>query len=247
MRVVPMLSVLTLTVAPLAACTVYAEDGGAGAPAAGSGSTRSFAVRDFTGVTLRGSDDVDVRVGSTFSVRAEGPSAELDKLRIERVGDMLRVGRKNRIGFIWGGDHRGVTVFVTMPRIAAAQIAGSGNLTVDRVEGADFDGGVAGSGNLKVGQLTATRAKLSIPGSGEITAKGQVGQLTVDLAGSGNIDAAGLRARAATVSLAGSGNVRAEVVGAATVSLVGSGDVDLGRAAKCTTTKVGSGEVHCGG
>ncbi|MBP2278189.1 MULTISPECIES: head GIN domain-containing protein [Sphingomonas] len=247
MRAILLLPALLLTAAPLAACSVDGDDGGTGVPATGTGTARTFAVADFTGVALRGSDDVDVRVGPGFSVRAEGPSAELDKLKIERVGDTLRVGRKRNSGFSWGGHHQGVKVFVTMPRIVAAQIAGSGNLAIDRVAGGDFAGDSAGSGNLSIAQLTVPRAKLSVAGSGDIAAKGTVDRLTVDVAGSGNVAAGGLKARSASVSVAGSGNVRAEVIGSASVSVVGSGDVDLGTSAKCSTTKIGSGEVHCGG
>ena len=60
----------------LGACSMNWNDDkqGPGVAATGSGASRSFAVTDFTGVDLRGSDDVDVRVGGAFSVRAEGPS-----------------------------------------------------------------------------------------------------------------------------------------------------------------------------
>ena len=81
MRAMLLLLALLLTAAPLAACSVDGDDGGPGASAAGTGTARTFAVAGFTGVALRGSDDVDVRVGPAFSVRAEGPSAELDKLK----------------------------------------------------------------------------------------------------------------------------------------------------------------------
>lgn len=246
MRAIFLFPALLLTAAPLVACSIHDEDGGPGAPAAGTGPARTFAIADFTGVALRGSDNVDVRVGPAFSVRAEGPSAELDKLKIERVGNTLRVGRKNHLGISWG-DHASVKVFVTMPRIAAAQIAGSGNLAIDRVAGGDFAGDTAGSGNLSIAALTVPHAKLSVAGSGGIVAKGTVDRLTVDVAGSGDVAAGGLKARGANVSVAGSGNVRVDVDGSASVSVVGSGDVDLGRSAKCATTKIGSGEVHCGG
>jgi hypothetical protein len=236
MRILPLLAVL-----PLAACSVSSD---AAPPVAGT--TRSFAIRDFSAVSLRGSDNVEVRVGSAFSVRATGPSAELDLLEITRVGDTLRIGRKNRSSGWGGGSHQNVTVFVTMPRIAAAEVAGSGNMAVDRVEGQSFDGSAAGSGNLAIATLRVPRAKLSIAGSGDIAATGSVARLTVDLAGSGNVRASGLTARAASISLAGSGNVRADVTGPADVSMVGSGDVDLGRGAQCKVSKMGSGDVHCG-
>jgi hypothetical protein len=242
MRMLSLLAVL-----PLAACSFHSDASPPAVAASGTGSTRTFAVADFTGVALRGSDDVDVRVGSGFSVRAEGPSAELDKLEIVRVGDTLRVGRKVD-SFSWGGgDHAAVKVFVTMPRVVAAEIAGSGNMAIDRIEGQAFEASSAGSGNLAIAALSVPQAKMSIAGSGDIAARGAVDRLTVNIAGSGNLSASGLKAGGASVSVAGSGEVHADVTGVASVSMIGSGDVDLGKGAKCTTNKIGSGEVHCGG
>lgn len=235
-----------LLIVPLAACSVDSDASGPGVAGVGSGTTRTFAVTDFSALSLRGSDDVDVRVGTGFSVRAEGPSKELDKLKIERVGDTLRIGRKDRSGFSWGSSDT-VKVYVTMPRIAAATIAGSGDMAIDRVEGQRFTGDTAGSGSLNIAMLGVREAKLSIAGSGDMTLKGSTERLTVDIAGSGDVDATGVSANTATVSVMGSGGVRAAVNGPATVSMMGSGDVDLGKGAKCAISKMGSGEVKCGG
>ena len=234
---------------PIAACSFHGDssDSKPGIPGSGTGTSRAYQVADFTGVDLRGSDDVDVRVGTGFSVRAEGDSAELDKLKIEKVGDTLRVGRIDGDGFHWGGgDHRGVKIFVTMPRIAAASIAGSGDMTIDRVEGQGFNGSSAGSGSLAVAALNVQSGDFSIAGSGDMKMSGSAKQLSMEIAGSGNIDAGGVKAEGAKVSVAGSGGVRADVTGPASVSVMGSGDVDLGKGARCTTSKMGSGDVRCG-
>lgn len=234
---------------PLAACSFGASghDSTPGVAGTGSGTTRTFAITDFTGVDLRGSDDVDVRVGTGFSVRAEGPSKELDRLKIARDGDTLKIGRIDDKGFHWGGESGAkVTIYVTMPRIADAGIAGSGDLSIDRVEGQDFRGSTAGSGNLKVAAISVQGAKLDIAGSGDMELAGVARRLSVSIAGSGDVDAARVKAESADVSIAGSGGVRAEVTGTAKVSLMGSGDVDLGGTAKCSITKMGSGEVRCG-
>jgi hypothetical protein len=249
MRLVALIAA-QIVVLPLAACSFHpgGDDSKPGIAGSGSGTTRSFAVADFTGVELRGSDDIDVRVGTGFSVRAEGPSEELDKLKIEKVGGMLRVGRINSNGFRWGsGNHRDVTIFVTMPRIAEASIAGSGDMTVDRVDGQSFRGATAGSGNLEIAALNIQTGEFSIAGSGDMNLKGSARQLKMNIAGSGNIDAGSVKAEGADVAVAGSGGVRADVTGPAQVSVMGSGDVDLGAGAKCTTSKMGSGDVHCGG
>lgn len=233
----------------LAACSIGGGDAdaqGSGAPASGSGNARTFAVADFDTVDLRGSDDVDVRVGSGFSVRAEGPSEVLDRLRIVRDGNKLRIGRKSDKGFRWSGDDS-VRVLVTMPRIAGASVSGSGDIAIDRAEGARFDGDIAGSGGLTIAAMQVEEASLSIAGSGDVKAAGAAKRLVVEIAGSGDIDARDLRAGSAKVSIAGSGGVRATVYGAAEVDMAGSGDVDLGDRARCTTRSHGSGTVRCGG
>ena len=232
---------------PLAACgsVSMAGESGDAVAANGSGGTRSFAVADFTAVELAGADDVDVKVGGGFSVRAEGPADQLDKLEIRKDGSTLWVGRKR--GGKWSlSSGKGVKVYVTMPAIQAASLAGSGNLAVDKVTGGDFKGSLAGSGDMKLAQLTATSANFSIAGSGAIGAAGRVDRLKVSIAGSGDVDAAGLKAGQANVSIAGSGDVAAEVNGPAKISLMGSGDVTLGGKPQCQTSKMGSGEVRCG-
>lgn len=248
MRLFALIIALPLAITPLAACSIEGSgsDSTPGLPASGTGTTRTFAAADFTAVELRGSDDVDVRIGAAFSVRAEGPAAELDKLKIERDGDTLKVGRIGRKGYNWSDGKSKVTVHVTMPRIAEASLAGSGNLTVDRVEGQDFEGELAGSGNLTIGTIAVQKAKFEVAGSGNAKVAGTAKQFEASIAGSGNVDAAGLKAEGAEVSIAGSGSVHADVTGPAEVDLMGSGDVDLGKGAKCTTSKMGSGDVTCG-
>ncbi len=209
----------------------------------GAGATRDFAASGFTAIDLRGPDDVEVRAGPSFSVRAEGDSAVLDQLKIEVVGDTLRVGRKNLHGLSFSSDH-GAKIYVTLPALRGALVSGSGDLQVDRA-GGDFNGSVAGSGNLSVAALDARQTQLSLAGSGDMTLAGKAGQLSANITGSGDVEADKLVATGADVSVTGSGSLKAAVKGNASVSLVGSGDVELTSGAKCTVHSVGSGEVRC--
>ena len=184
-------------------------------------------------------------MGGGFSVRAEGDSDVLDRLRITRDGQTLRIDRKSDSGWHWGGGN--AKVMVTMPRITGVRVAGSGDVSVDRAEGTRFEGALAGSGGLKLGALQVDEAELSIAGSGDIAAKGSAGRLEVSIAGSGNVDAPELKLKAAKVSIAGSGNVRADLDGQGDVRIAGSGDVDLGKSARCTVQAHGSGTARCGG
>lgn len=231
---------------PLGACTVSGDDDRTpGVAAQGTGGTRTYPAADFTEVDLRGADNVDIRVGPGFSVRADGDSELLDHLKITREGNVLRIGRTRSSGWSWGGGRAKVSI--TMPALSAASVAGSGDMTADRAQGAAFKASVAGSGNLRVDALSVERADVSLAGSGNARLGGTARQLQVNIAGSGDVEAGDLRATQADVSIAGSGGVRAQVDGPAKVSVMGSGDVDLGDKARCQVSKVGSGSVRCGG
>jgi hypothetical protein len=227
---------------PITACHASWEKEGHTAQPSGSGASRSYDATGFTGVDLRGSDDVDVKTGSSFSVRAEGDPKILDQLEIKVVDGTLRVGRKSG-NFSFSEDH-GAKVHVVMPKLTLASVAGSGDLTVDRAEG-DFIGSVAGSGNLGIAALNANAAKLSVAGSGDMTLAGAVAKLSVSIVGSGSIDSKKLIASGASISVVGSGNMDGVVKGGASVSIAGSGDVTLTGGANCSVNAVGSGEAHC--
>lgn len=237
-----MRSLSLIAVLVLAGCSGTSD----AAEPAGSTTTRTFALSDFRAIALGGSDDVDVRVGTGFSVRAQGPASDLAQLRIVRDGETLRIDRKPRLVIGWVST-RGVKVFVTMPQIVAAEIGGSGTMTIDRVEGSSFTAATTGSGNLQIAALATSQAVLATRGSGTIAAKGSIDRIAAKVSGSGEIAGRGLKVRDAVVSVAGSGGLRLDVSGAATGSLTGSGDIDLGRPARCTISKAGSGEVRCGG
>jgi hypothetical protein len=246
MRLLPLLAVL-----PLIACSGNsgASDSAAASgdpvPAQGTGTSRSYAVTGFDHVDLRGSDDVDVRVGSDFSIQATGPAEMLDRLEIAKDGDTLKIGRKRGIN-LGGGEGRAIRVMVTMPAIRGAAVSGSGTLSVDRVEGGDFGASAAGSGDLKIGRMAVKAAHFSVAGSGTITAAGTVGSADMNVAGSGDIDAESLTASRANVSVMGSGDVSTTVNGPAKISMMGSGDVTIGGDPTCEVSKMGSGEVRCG-
>ncbi|HEX8300789.1 head GIN domain-containing protein [Sphingomonas sp.] len=236
---------LMIALLPLAAgaCQSKWEKEGASIPASGPGVTRTYAAAGFTGVELRGSDDVDVKMGSAFSVTAEGDPKTLDQLEIQVINGTLRIGRKDHKGQ-WFGHDRGAKVHVVMPKLSSASLGGSGELTVERAEG-DVSAAVSGSGNLIIGELRGGTSTLSVAGSGDLNATGTTEKLAASIAGSGDINAGGLTANSAEISVAGSGNMHGLVKGSASVSIVGSGDVELIGGAKCSVSSVGSGEARC--
>lgn len=232
---------MLLALLPLAACSGTARS--EGTPPSGSGGNRTFAVNGFTAVDAAGPDDVDVRVGSGFSVRAEGDPKILDKLEIVKNGDTLMVRRKDQ-SFSWGSD-KGAKVFITMPRMTAASTTGSGDMAVDHIDGEKFQASATGSGDLNIGSLSVQAVELSVTGSGSLGTAGSARTGSFSVTGSGDITAPKLSLGQASVNVMGSGGVTAAVNGAANVSVMGSGDVTLTGGAKCTTSKMGSGDVSC--
>lgn len=231
----------------LAACNLSTDAQGSG-ESGGRATVQNYNVGEFEGVSLAGSHDVIVTVGGPVTVRAEGDSKVVERLDIRVENGTLKVGTKSdrswTIGF--NKDRAPVTIYVTVPSLKAASVAGSGDLRIDKVEGDQFSASVAGSGDLQVGALKVNNADFSVAGSGDIRAAGTAATTKASIAGSGDIDITGLQSRDSNVSVVGSGDVRAHATQTAQVSIMGSGNVTMAGGARCTVNKRGSGEANCG-
>jgi hypothetical protein len=207
---------------------------------------RRYQVGAFDKVAAAGPNLVVVRVGGAFSVTARGPGDTLDKMEVvvERGGLQIRPRREFRARFDWRGV-KPATYTVTLPRLSAASLAGSGDMNVDHAEGGSFAASTAGSGNLTIGALRVTTAALSTAGSGVLVARGGARRADLSIAGSGSIKARGLISRTAAVSIAGSGNAELTAKDAADVSIIGSGGAEIAGGARCRVSRIGSGRAHC--
>ena len=238
-----------LTMAPLlvlAACSAHGGEKESGA--SGQNGRRDFQVGAFDRVDVAGSQNVIVKVGGAPSAYAEGDTGLLDRLEVKVENGVLRIGHKKGSwsSFGWRKDHGRITVHVTAPSIRGADISGSGDMRIDKVEGDAFEGSIAGSGELDIASLRAKRTSFSIAGSGGVNATGAAETTDISIAGSGDVRAGGLEVRRAKVSIAGSGNVEAKAMETADIEIMGSGDVVVTGTAKCNVSKMGSGDARCG-
>lgn len=208
---------------------------------------RDFPVGAFDRISLAGGHDVIVTVGGAPSVRAQGDAKLIDRLDIKVEGGELGIGSKEKWSMGLKGHRGKVTIHVTVPSLTAAQIAGSGDIKVDKVVGESFKGGIGGSGDLHIAALQVKDARFAIGGSGGIRATGTAETADVSVAGSGDLSLEQLEIRRAKVSIAGSGDIRARATETAEISVVGSGDVTVAGGAKCTISKMGSGDARCTG
>lgn len=236
-----LLAAAAVLVAATAACSESrAEDGG---PAV----NRNYQVGGFTGVEVAGPFNVTIATGKTVSVSARGPEKLLAMTVVEVKGDKLfiRPERKGWFGGMRWGSSEPATFNITVPELRSAAVAGSGDITVDKISGNDFRGEIAGSGDLRLGEVSVKELKLAIAGSGGIEAAGRSDQARYEIAGSGDLDASRLTAVKAKAEIAGSGNIRANVTGEAVASIAGSGNIEISGGAKCRSSKAGSGEIRC--
>ncbi len=237
----------TSAVAVIAASTALAGCH-AGAQDVGPTVSRNYQVANFQKIEVSGPYEVDVRTGGNPGVSAQGGEKLLERTTVEVEGDRLVIKPEHNGGmFHFSFGSRGSAHFtVTVPQLNSASIAGSGDISVDRVAGQSFDGSVAGSGSLDVGALEVQQLKLSISGSGGIKASGGKAQTAeYEIGGSGDIDAGAVQTQQAKASIAGSGDIKANASGTADVSIMGSGDVAVTGGAKCNVDKHGSGSVNC--
>jgi hypothetical protein len=103
---------------------------------------------------------------------------------------------------------------------------------------------LAGSGRAELNGLALDRLRLSVAGSGDVTADGRADSVDLSIAGSGNADLDKVAVRNANIRIAGSGAVRINPRDEANVSITGSGDVRMrARPASLHQTTIGSGRV----
>jgi hypothetical protein len=223
------------------ACNQSAEEAGATV-------SRNYPVGNFQRIEVAGPYDVTIRTGANPTVSAEGSEKLLERTVVVVQGDKLVIHPEEQKGFRFlSFGTRGKADFtVTVPRLAAAAIAGSGKIDLDHAQGERFEGTVAGSGDLKIDRIDVGELKLSIGGSGSAKAgTGKAQSADYSIAGSGDIRAGSIETQQAKVSIAGSGSVKAHATGTADVSIMGAGAVDVSGGAKCSVSKAGSGSVRC--
>lgn len=210
------------------------------------GAERSWTPENFDDIQLSGPYDVVVRTGSAPSVRAEGPDDELERLEVRVRGDRLVIGREGRGWRDMFSDSDEVRLLVTVPQLSGAHVSGSGDMTINEMEGNHVALSISGSGDLKVAAIRADSTGARITGSGDMQLGGVCKDGSFAVTGSGDLDARDLACETLEARISGSGDVRGRATGSARAQISGSGDITVEGGARCETSVRGSGEVRCG-
>jgi hypothetical protein len=209
--------------------------------------TRAFPVPGFVKLRVEGPYTVRVRTGTKVSVNASGPQNIIDRLIVEpRSGTLVVTVQKgwNWNPLSWTGGK--VIVDITVPMLESAELAGPGNLTIDRIRTTAFTAVLSGPGDLTVGRLDTSRLKADLTGPGDLTITGKTGRADASLTGPGDIRAGGLAVDLLNASLTGPGTMRVGATRVARATLTGPGDIIIAGKPSCTVRKTGPGSVKCG-
>jgi hypothetical protein len=200
-------------------------------------------LKDFSRIVAQGPDNVVVTRGARFSVRAEGNARDIDRLALRVEGGVLHVERSG--GKAWRPDGAPTTIRITLPQLSRVDLVGSGNMRVDRMDGAEASASLTGGGELWIGDMSARTVDLALSGSGTLSVAGHADDVTMNQTGSGTLLAGQLDARTASIRLVGSGNVVARAHDKADLTLLGSGNAHVDGTTECRISRAGSGEASC--
>lgn len=151
-------------------------------------STQRYDFTDFSQVEVEGAFTVDITRADSYSVAIE--ASDPGYVRIEKIGDTLRVGRRGWLGFLSGHPH----ATITMPALERVSFSGASH---GKVAGFKSDVGLtvelSGASHLEVRDTVCGRLRLEVSGASNLvgdvitqeTEMGISGASRVELSGSG--------------------------------------------------------------
>jgi hypothetical protein len=229
---------LLLTIV-LVQCNLISQDWRGTIKGEGEVVKKEISLDAFEAVGLSFNGNVVLTQGSPQKVVVEAQANIIDNIKREVRGGSWSIGYKENVR-----EAKPVTVYITMPTLKGAAVAGSGNISsTSKFTGLkDLDLDVSGSGNIEL-SFEAQSADVAISGSGGAELDGMTQSLDIAISGSGNVHATKLKASNCEVSIAGSGDAEVFVNGDLKAAISGSGDVHYTGNANVTAKVAGSGEV----
>ncbi len=189
---------LTLTGAAAGAALAHDEDA----------VSKTYDMSGFDSITIAGVYELDVRVGSDFSVALSGPAYEMDRVEVSVKDGALVLDQRKRSKGGKNRNHRdGVEAVITLPSLTGLNVSGV------------VDGKIAG--------VDADQFKVKISGVGDVSIGGECGALEANLSGVGELNAKELVCRSADVSVSGVGSATVFASEEADARVSGMGEIDI--------------------
>jgi hypothetical protein len=196
---------------------------------------------NFQKISFNISGNLYLTQGDAYVVKLEGKEADLAEIITKVENNTLLI--KSKSGWKQLGD---IKIYVTMPVIEGADLAGSGNIyATQAIKAESITLSVSGSGNITFENLVSANTHASIAGSGNIQLKGKSAEsLDIDISGSGNVSAENFETKNTGVNISGSGSARVYATENLKTDIVGSGSVFYKGRPLINANSVGSGSTR---
>jgi len=181
-----------------------------GAIASDDNVTRNLDLSGFDRIEISGVYDLNVRVGSDFSIELSGSQYEMNRVEASVDGDTLELAMRNHKRGEkrkWRNNHKGIVAVVTLPMLRGLDISGV------------VDGEVTG--------VNSDNFEIYISGVGDLDVEGECNALKVRLSGVGELDAEELECATVNVRVSGVGDATVFARDEVDARVSGMGDIDV--------------------
>jgi hypothetical protein len=180
--------------------------------------TRTFSVSGFNKLSMGSAFKIDVKQGSSFSVKAEGRSEDLEDIESAVSGGVLKLRYKNNG---WSKNRKTVNVSIVMPNLQGVDFSGASTATVAKFSGVqNMDIEVSGASRVNM-ELAAKKVSMELSGASSLTLVGKCEVLNGEVSGASSFKGQDFPAR--EVSIDASGASSAAVVASAVIHAEASG------------------------
>jgi len=169
--------------------------------------TQTYDFSGFSKIRIDGVYRVTVTQGDTFSITTSGDEKEMEKSKVELIGDTLVLGSKSKK---WSRDNQqrhGITTTLTMPNLDGIAINGVTEFMGDNLDLGDLD--------------------LDVNGVADLTLSGTCGELTAIVNGVGDIDLKDLKCETGDLSVNGAGELSAYTSQSVKARINGVGEMKI--------------------
>lgn len=238
MKINPVFSLLFLA-SFLFSCNLESQNWGSGVKGQGPKVTKTLNLSDFDGLALTISGDVYLRQGNQQSVKVEAQQNIIDLMSTEVKDGVWKIKFDKNVG-----NHEGVKIWVTIPKLTQATVSGSGSINGENTFTGvgDLQLAISGSGSIKL-DANSNSLDVAISGSGGMNLGGSTGKCEIGISGSGDVSAFDLQTSSCSVRISGSGDASVNVNENLDVAIAGSGDVYYKGNARVKSKISGSGDV----
>ena len=189
--------------------------------------SRSFNVSGFNRLAMGSAFKIDVKQGSSFSVKASGRSEDIQDLQATVSGGELKLGYK---GNNWNKNRKTVNVSIIMPNLQGIDFSGASTATVASFSGVkNMEIEVSGASRVTM-DLKAQKVDMELSGASSLALKGKCETLNGEVSGASSFKGSDFQASEVNIDASGASGaavyasnvIHAKASGASSIRYSGS-------------------------